>query len=120
MEFAILAPALRIQRKKASVLPTYAHCDGGGMQVTCKLAYICGTAVKFAWLPLDCTYLHIYMFFIYIYVFYIHIYTYIYIHICIWRREWQLTPVFLPGESHGQRRLAGYNSWGCKESDITK
>ena len=57
MEFAILAPALRIQRKKASVLPTYAHCDGGGMQVTCKLAYICGTAVKFAWLHLDCTYL---------------------------------------------------------------
>ena len=26
-----------------------------------------------------------------------------------WRREWQLTPVFLPGESHGQRILAGYS-----------
>ena len=26
------------------------------------------------------------------------------------------TPVFLPGESHGQRSLAGYRSWGCKES----
>ena len=25
-----------------------------------------------------------------------------------WRRQWQLTPVFLPGESHGQRSLAGY------------
>ena len=25
-----------------------------------------------------------------------------------WRREWQPTPVFLPGESHGQRSLAGY------------
>ena len=25
-----------------------------------------------------------------------------------WRRAWQLTPVFLPGESHGQRRLSGY------------
>ena len=25
-----------------------------------------------------------------------------------WRRKWQLTPVFLPGESHGQRSLAGY------------
>ena len=33
-----------------------------------------------------------------------------------WRRAWQPTPVFLPGESHGQRSLAGYGSWGCKES----
>ena len=33
-----------------------------------------------------------------------------------WRREWQLTPVFLPGESHGQRSLAGYSSWGCKRA----
>ena len=31
-----------------------------------------------------------------------------------WRRKWQPTPVFLPGESHGQRSLAGYNPWGCK------
>ena len=37
-----------------------------------------------------------------------------------WRREWQPTPVFLPGESHGQRRLAGYNSWGHKESYVTE
>ena len=37
-----------------------------------------------------------------------------------WRRKWQPTPVFLPGESHGQRRLAGYHSWGSKESDMTK
>ena len=28
-----------------------------------------------------------------------------------WRRKWQPTPVFLPGESHGQRNLAGYKSW---------
>ena len=28
------------------------------------------------------------------------------------RREWQSTPVFLSGESHGQRSLVGYNSWG--------
>ena len=34
-----------------------------------------------------------------------------------WRRKWQPTPVFLPGESHGQRSLVGYNQWGCKESD---
>ena len=28
--------------------------------------------------------------------------------------EWQLTPVFLPGESHGQKGLVGYNPQGCK------
>ena len=37
-----------------------------------------------------------------------------------WRRAWQPTPVFLPGESHGQRRLAGYSPWGRKESDVTE
>jgi len=34
-----------------------------------------------------------------------------------WRRKWQPTPVFLPGESHGQRSLAGYSPWDRKESD---
>ena len=28
-----------------------------------------------------------------------------------WRRSWQPTPIFLPGESHGQRSLAGYSPW---------
>ena len=37
-----------------------------------------------------------------------------------WRRKWQPTPVFLPGESHGQRSLAGYSPWGHKESDTTE
>ena len=37
-----------------------------------------------------------------------------------WRRAWQPTPVFLPGESHGQRSLAGYSPWGCQESDTTE
>jgi len=37
-----------------------------------------------------------------------------------WRREWQPTPVFLPGESHGWRSLAGYSPWGRKESDTTE
>jgi len=31
-----------------------------------------------------------------------------------WRRKWQLTPVFLPGKSHGQRSLVGYSPWGGK------
>ena len=37
-----------------------------------------------------------------------------------WRSKWQLTPVVLPGKSHGQRRVAGYSPWGCKESDTTE
>ena len=37
-----------------------------------------------------------------------------------WRREWQPTPVFLPGKSHGQRSLVGYSPWGHKESDTTE
>ena len=36
-----------------------------------------------------------------------------------WRRKRQPVPVFLPGESHGQRNLVGYSSWGRKESDMT-
>ena len=31
-----------------------------------------------------------------------------------WRRKWQSTPVFLTGESDGQRSLAGYSPWGHK------
>jgi len=37
-----------------------------------------------------------------------------------WRKEWQLTPVFLPGEFHGQRSLAGYSPRDHKESETTK
>ena len=37
-----------------------------------------------------------------------------------WRRKWQPTPVFLPGESHGGRSLVGYSPWGRKESDVTE
>ena len=36
------------------------------------------------------------------------------------RRKWQPTPVFLPGESHGQRSLAGYSPWGCQELYMTE
>ena len=35
-------------------------------------------------------------------------------------RKWQSPPVFLPGESHGQRSLGGYSPWGRKESDTTE
>ena len=37
-----------------------------------------------------------------------------------WRRSWQPILVLLPGESHGQRSLAGYSPWGCKGSDTTE
>ena len=36
-----------------------------------------------------------------------------------WKREWQHTQVFLPGEPHGQRSLRGCSLWGCKELDTT-
>ena len=37
-----------------------------------------------------------------------------------WRREWQPTPLFLPGKCNGWRSLVGPNSWGHKESDMTE
>ena len=37
-----------------------------------------------------------------------------------WRRKWQSTPVFLPGEFHGQRSLVVYSPWGHKELDMTE
>ena len=37
-----------------------------------------------------------------------------------WRRKWQPTPVFLSGESHGQRSLAGYTPWDNEELDTTE
>ena len=37
-----------------------------------------------------------------------------------WRRKWQLTPEFLPRESHGQRGLGGYSPWGGIELDMTE
>ena len=36
-----------------------------------------------------------------------------------WWREWQPTPVFFPGESHGQKSPAGYSPQSCRESDAT-
>ena len=37
-----------------------------------------------------------------------------------WRRNWQPTPVFLPGKSHGWKSLVGYSPWGRKELDTTE
>ena len=37
-----------------------------------------------------------------------------------WRRKWQATPVFLPGEFQGWRSLVGFRLWGRTESDITE
>ena len=37
-----------------------------------------------------------------------------------WRRNWQRTPVFMPGKFHGWRSLVSYSPWGHKESDTTE
>ena len=50
-------------------------------------------------------------------------YKYIFIMISIlhWKRKWQPTPVFLPGEFHGPKRnLVGYSLWACQELDTTE
>ena len=46
----------------------------------------------------------------------------IYTYLCtyIWGRQWQSTPVLLPGKSHGWKSLVGCSPWGCKESDTTE
>ena len=38
----------------------------------------------------------------------------------LWRRAWQPTPVFMLGESHGQRSVVGNSPWRCKESDTAE
>ena len=40
--------------------------------------------------------------------------------IASWRRKWQPTPVFLPGNSHKWRSLEGYSPWGCRELGMTE
>ena len=37
-----------------------------------------------------------------------------------WRKDWLPTPVFLPGEFHTERSLAGYSPWGHQELDTTE
>ena len=37
-----------------------------------------------------------------------------------WRRKWQLTPVFLSGESHEHKGLVDYSSRGCEELDMAE
>ena len=44
-------------------------------------------------------------------------FTFTFVH---WRRKWQPTPVFLPGESQGQESLVGFRLWGHTESDTTE
>ena len=50
-----------------------------------------------------------------------------FIHFCVWlfslsngRRQWQPTPVLLPGKSHGRRSLVGCSPWGCEGLDTTE
>ena len=39
---------------------------------------------------------------------------------CLGEENWLPTPIFLPGEFHGQRSLVGYSPWVCKELDMTE
>ena len=41
------------------------------------------------------------------------------LHLTNGRRQWQPTPVLLPGKSHGWRRLVSYSLWDLEESDMT-
>ena len=41
-------------------------------------------------------------------------------HIVLWRRQWQPTPVLLPGKPHGQRSLVGCSPWGHEKLDTTE
>jgi len=47
-------------------------------------------------------------------------YFHIWIYLLNWRRKWQPTPVFLPGESQGRGSLVGCRLWGRTESDTTE
>ena len=52
-----------------------------------------------------------------------HLFIFLFISITLgdgWRRKWQPTPVFLPGESQGRGSLVGCRLWGCTESDMTE
>ena len=41
-----------------------------------------------------------------------------YVKAVYWKRQWQATPVLLPGKSHEHRSLVGCSPWGCKELDM--
>ena len=59
--------------------------------------------------------------FFHIYIsFRIKIINFTYTYICTRRRQWQPTPVLLPGKSHGWRSLVGCSPWGRLESDTTE
>ena len=49
-----------------------------------------------------------------------HFYVIYCFYVCIMRRKWQPTLVFLPENSRGQRSLVCYNQWGCKEWNTTE
>ena len=48
------------------------------------------------------------------------LFSFIYSSVYMRRRQWQPTPVLLPGKSRGQRSLVGCNPWGREESDMTE
>ena len=70
---------------------------------------------------LNFTSLHVFILFYFL--IYIKLHAFLNIHNImnvLWRGKWQPTPVFLPGESCGQRNLVGCCLWGCTELDTTE
>ena len=51
---------------------------------------------------------------------FVHSATFIECLVCPRRRQWHLTPVLLPGKSHGRRSLVGCSPWGREELDTTE
>ena len=45
---------------------------------------------------------------------------FMYMYIVYRRRQWQPTPILLPGKSHGWRSLVGCSPWGLEELDMTE
>ena len=64
------------------------------------------------WFPLGLTTASTHLFFIYLFTYNFYLAGRSLVTQIPWRRKWQPTPVFLPGESHGPRSLAGYSLWG--------
>ena len=75
------------------------------------LLLICSKGILYAYLStFSCIYVYVCM----------YLYIYLFLHCGLFFTKWQPTPVFLPGESQGQRCLVGCCQWGRTESDTTE
>ena len=97
------------KKKKKGWIPTKINKSLNWIQA---INYQCGNH----WQDKDCCQTHICLSYTYF-----HNQEDIWGQLCFpWRRAGQYSPVFLPGESHGQRSLAGYSPWAHKELDTAE